>query len=142
MALGIVVVGHGKFAEGLTHTIEMIAGKQEDYVSVIFDEGAPFEKLSEDIKRALDSMNEGAIVCCDLLGGSPFKAAYELKVQYENVAVIVGTNVPLLLELCFGRLAHTNALECAQEVVNKAVTSIQVIDSLGERKQEDEGDGI
>lgn len=142
MALGIVVVGHGKFAEGLTHTIEMIAGKQEDYASVVFDEGAPFEKLSEDIKQALDSMPEGAIICSDLLGGSPFKAAYELKVQYDNVAVVVGTNVPLLLELCFGRLGHTSALECAQNVVDKAASSIQVIDSLGERKVEDEGDGI
>ena len=142
MALGIVVVGHGKFAQGLANTIEMIAGKQEDYASVVFDEGAPFEKLSEDIRAALDSMPEGAIVCSDLLGGSPFKAAYELKVQYDNVAVIVGTNVPLLLELCFGRLAHTNALECATEIVNKVATSIQVIDSLGERVQEDEGDGI
>ena len=34
--IGIIVTGHGRFAEGITSSIEMIAGAQADYEAVNF----------------------------------------------------------------------------------------------------------
>ncbi len=106
MNKGIIVCGHGKFGVGLTNSLEMIAGKQEHYHVVVFSESDPIEKLSEDLEAAMNQLLEdcqGVVFCCDLLGGSPFKAAMTLANDRDNCAVIVGTNLPMLLDLSLSR---------------------------------------
>ena len=36
--VGIIVTGHGRFASGLTSSIDLIAGPQEKYVAVNFEQ--------------------------------------------------------------------------------------------------------
>ena len=45
--IGLIVTGHGNFGSGITSSIELIAGPQEDYIAVDFD-GEGTEKLENE----------------------------------------------------------------------------------------------
>ena len=53
MAVGIIVTGHGRFAEGLTTSVNLIAGPQENYVPVNFEHEV--DELEQDLNAALPS---------------------------------------------------------------------------------------
>ena len=92
--IGLIVTGHGHFATGLTSSIDLIAGPQDNYVAVDFD-GEGTEKLENDLKAAIEKLSgcEGIIVFSDLAGGSPFKTAAIVTAGNPNVKVIAGTNL-------------------------------------------------
>ncbi|MDO4500805.1 MAG: PTS galactosamine/N-acetylgalactosamine transporter subunit IIA [Erysipelotrichaceae bacterium] len=102
--VGLIVTGHGHFATGLTSSIDLIAGPQENYVAVDFD-GNGTDKLEADLKAAFETLKdcEGILVFSDLAGGSPFRTAALVSAGIPNVKVLAGTNLPMLCEIAMGR---------------------------------------
>lgn len=102
--IGLIVTGHGHFATGLTSSIDLIAGPQENYVAVDFD-GEGTDKLEADLKAAVEKLSNcnGIIVFSDLAGGSPFKTAVLVTSECKNVKVLAGTNLPMLCEIAMAR---------------------------------------
>ena len=101
--IGLIVTGHAQFASGLTSSLKLIAGEQEYYVPVDFDEETA--KLEQDLQNALQQLSgcEGILILSDLPGGSPFKTAVMVSVAMPNVKVIAGTNLPMLVEVALAR---------------------------------------
>ena len=94
--IGLILTGHGQFAVGVGQALEMIAGKQAAYRVVPFLESDPMDALENNLRNAMAELQEeteGIVVFADLLGGSPFKAAMLASVDFENVEVVVGTNL-------------------------------------------------
>ena len=89
--VGIILTGHGQFADGLTSSVDLIAGHQKDYVVVNFEHEV--DELTIDLNAAFHQLQDcdGIIVFTDSQGGSPFKTAVELSVSRKNVVVIAGT---------------------------------------------------
>lgn len=146
MSKGIIVCGHGRFAEGLTNSVEMIAGKQADYEVVIFRDDAPFEKLQEDLENAMHSLlksTDGVVFCCDLLGGSPFKSAMMIANDQPNCAVIVGTNLPLLLDLSLSRGMNDeeDVHQLARRVVESGREGLMMVEKIVVSEVENDFDG-
>ena len=72
--IGLVVTGHGHFADGIHTSAQMIAG-ENDYVRYInFEEGMTPEQLAEKFNAVFDEFKscDGVVVLSDLPGGSPF----------------------------------------------------------------------
>ena len=97
--IGLVVTGHGHFADGIHTSAQMIAG-ENDYVRYInFEEGMTPEQLAEKFNAAFDEFKscDGVVVLSDLPGGSPFKTAVECKYARpeQKIEVIAGTNLPM-----------------------------------------------
>ena len=113
--VGIIVVGHGEFAKGLSSAVEMIAGRQDEYLNVSFSYGMTPEQLKAEIKDAIEHLNteSGILIFTDLLGGTPFKESVEISLQYDNVKVITGTNTAMLLEAVLMRSTITNVRDFA-----------------------------
>ena len=65
----------------------------------------------------LQNETEGIVVFADFLGGSPFKAAMLASVDFENVEVVVGTNLPMLIEIAMLREFASSA----QDVVTQSL---------------------
>ena len=69
--IGLVVTGHGHFADGIHTSAQMIAG-ENDYVRYInFEEGMTPEQLAEKFNAAFDEFKscDGVVVLSDLPGG-------------------------------------------------------------------------
>ena len=89
--IGLILTGHGEYAVGVGHALEMIAGKQEAFKVVPFRESEPMETLEQNMRTAMEELQEtteGIVVFADLLGGSPFKSAMMASVDFKNVIEI------------------------------------------------------
>ncbi len=144
--VGIIVTGHGRFADGMTSCIELIAGKQENYVAVNFENEV--DQLTEDLKQAIESLKdcEGILVFCDLAGGSPFKTVALLSQEYENIEVIAGTNMPMIAEIAMARSFGTDLASLVDMAINTGKDQVVHFDidalKVQDESDEDFSDGI
>ena len=127
--IGLIVTGHGNFASGITSSIDLIAGKQNDYVAVDFD-GEGTDKLENDLKTALEKLSacDGIIIFCDLAGGSPFKTAVVLTASNSKVKVIAGKNLPMLCEISMARTMINDLDVLVSSALNVGKDNIQLFE--------------
>ena len=98
---GIIVTGHGNIATGIGSAVKLVFGQPEKFYTVDFTEGITPELLEEEI---LDKVNEtgaenGVLIFSDIAGGTPFKTASIISLKRENIKVISGMNLPMILEI-------------------------------------------
>lgn len=99
---GIIISGHGRFADGIKSVIELVVGKTEGIEYVNFTEDKSTDDLRKDLKAAVKKLAcEDYLFFTDLAGGSPFKTAVEISLEGEKAEVIAGTNIPMLMEIIF-----------------------------------------
>ena len=99
--IGIVVTGHGLFAEGMHSSAKMIAGENEHIKYVCFEEGMSLEDLAVKLNAAYEALSDcdGIVVLSDLPGGSPFNTAVQCAAGCpdKNIVVLSGTNLPMII---------------------------------------------
>lgn len=119
--IGIVIAGHGNFGSGLTSSVKLIAGMPEKYEVVDFVQEDSIEDLEIKMNKALDNLKgcEGIIMFTDLVGGSPFKVAVETSMKREeNIIVLAGTNLGMVIETSMARGFMNDAESLADMAVN------------------------
>lgn len=124
--IGCILTGHGTFANGLADALSMIAGDQDYFIPVPFIEAGAAsypETLVSTISDLLDQ-TDGVLIFCDLLGGTPFNQAMMLSQNYNNVEVVTGTNLPMLLETLSLRLASTTLTDLLQTALESGIAGV------------------
>lgn len=124
--IGCILTGHGTFANGLADALSMIAGDQDYFIPVPFIESGAAsypETLASTISDLLDQ-TDGVLIFCDLLGGTPFNQAMMLSQNYNNVEVVTGTNLPMLLETLSLRLASTTLTDLLQTALESGIAGV------------------
>ena len=144
--IGLVVTGHGLFAEGMHSSANMIAGENELVKYVCFKEGMNTEQLAEDLIAAYNSLGDcdGIIVLSDLPGGSPFRTAVESSMTLPDKKIIVlsGTNLPMIITAATMASFSDDAESMAEELLFEGKDNV-VRFALAERAEaEEEEDGI
>lgn len=117
--IGLIVTGHGIFATGLTNSLRQIVGIPEDYVSIDYRENDSLEDIS---KKMIDALNvlktcDEILVLCDLIGGVPFKTAVKISYSYQNLEVVGGVNLGMLIEINLTRTFVKNVEELAEVAI-------------------------
>ena len=111
MSTGIIVMGHGHFASGITSSLELIMGSQPDYEALDF----PAESDKEDLKKRLNTVlerlerNDQLIILADLFSGTPFNVAMEIVTEKPNLKLYYGLNLGMLMELISRRMFQGDA---------------------------------
>ena len=85
----------------------------EEYVSIDYRENDSLEDIS---KKMIDALNvlktcDEILVLCDLIGGVPFKTAVKISYSYQNLEVIGGVNLGMLIEINLTRTFVKNVEE-------------------------------
>ena len=126
--VGLVLVSHGTMAEGMIDAARMIVGDMEAIVPVSLREMDSVEDLMGRIEAAVDKVNkgEGALILVDVFGASPFNASARLAMNRNDVEVISGMNLPMLLELAVGR-DGLDLKEAAQVALEAGSTSMRTL---------------
>ncbi|MFU7517203.1 PTS galactosamine/N-acetylgalactosamine transporter subunit IIA [Clostridium sp. HCS.1] len=129
--IGLIVTGHGNFASGLTSSLKLIEGNNlNNYEFVDFEVTDSVEVLEEKLNKAFDSLKDcdGILVLCDLIGGSPFKSATIIGGKNDNVEIVAGTNLPMLIEVNMLRQFQSDlksltdqAIEAGKSMISKYV---------------------
>lgn len=106
MTIAIIIATHGVAAEQLLKTTEMLIGEQENVATIDFVPGENAEtimgKYQEKLSTSL-SHCEQVLFLVDTWGGSPFNAANRVSEGKENMDIVTGVNVPMLVETFMAR---------------------------------------
>ena len=104
----VFVTSHGGMAEGMMESVEMLIGKQENLTAITFDGDMGVDELEECFQKVVVDVSEKNqyLILCDLKGGTPFNTASRFSFKNENIAVMYGMNLPLVI---------TASLEAAEE---------------------------
>lgn len=124
--LAIIVGTHGKFAEELVKTCEMICGAAKNVRAVTLVPGEGADDLAKKYEAALKELDtaDGVIFLNDLFGGSPYNAACRIAITESAYGIVTGVNLPMLIEMMGCQLA--DAQLSIQEIMEKAVEAGKV----------------
>lgn len=134
----VILVSHGKFANGLNDALSMLAGNREDILSVGLENGKSVDEFvalfTEKVKDI--SNDDDVILLGDIIGGSPLTNATNVLVNKGIKTVILGgMNLPLALTTVL--MKDTVSLdEIADQVLEQARMAMQEF-KIVEESEED-----
>ena len=105
--VGIIVMGHDNFADGIGGCLEMLMGKTENFEKINYLQDNSLEdlavKLTEAVKRL--SNCSAFLFFADVTGGTPFNTAAQLKAESSRpMEIIGGANIAAVL---YGYMSRT-----------------------------------
>lgn len=134
----IVVTGHGKFASGISSTVQLLAGQLPQFLFIDFLES----DSDTDLKNKFPK-EDNLVFFCDLAGGTPYNQAVIHSTEFSNIAVIAGGNIGALLEigLQIDVESFQDANTLAQLLIDASHSSIKKFE-FASYQEETESDGI
>jgi PTS system mannose-specific IIA component len=107
---GILLVTHLNMGEGLLQAAQFIMGPQEGCLAVGVESTLDASAMMERIRQARDQVDVGAgvLVLTDMFGGTPTNLA--LSLLGDNLEVLTGLNLPMLLKALQGRTLSPSKL--------------------------------
>lgn len=123
--ISLIIGTHGSFSKELINSAELIYGKLENvnYITFLPEEGQnDLINKYKDIINKLDNDSK-ILFLVDLFGGSPFNAASILAFDNDNIDMVTGVNLPMLLEV-YSNLNNSTLNELVEIAVNSAQKSI------------------
>jgi PTS system mannose-specific IIA component/PTS system mannose-specific IIB component len=126
--ISVIIGTHGMFSEEILKSAEMIFGTQENVGAVTFKPGEGVEALVEKYNKLIKKMDskEGVLFMVDLFGGSPFNAASLIAVRNENMEIVTGVNLPMILEV-LGSREFSNISELVKISENSGKNAIKTL---------------
>ena len=131
----ILIATHGKMASGIRYTAELIVGKMAEITTIdayVTPEDNVEKKFEEYFAQ---HENDRIFVFTDLMGGSVNQKLLGYS-QKENVTLITGTNLPVLMQVMMADDDVTE--EEIQEFIDDAREELQVVDLGGGKKSASE----
>lgn len=134
----VILVSHGKFANGLNDALSMLAGNREDILSVGLENGKSVDEFTALFtEKVKDISNDDEVILLgDIIGGSPLTNATNVLVNKGIKTVILGgMNLPLALTTVL--MKDTVSLdEIADQVLEQARMAMQEF-KIVEESEED-----
>lgn len=102
--IGVLVVTHGLFAEGLLNAVELIAGKQDNVKALGLHHEDGIEEFEQRVIAAYDSLDDGSgvMILTDILGGTPSNITMKL-LSARNAIGVCGVNMAMLVQAIMQR---------------------------------------
>lgn len=138
--IALIISTHGNFSEELVKSSEMIFGSQSNVGVVTFKPGEGTENLVDKYNKLINELDctDGILFMVDLFGGSPFNAASILALKNNNMEIVTGVNLPMLLEV-FGSRDFSSLSELVAIAQSAGKESIkQFVKEINTDIEEDE----
>lgn len=118
--IALILASHGDFAKEALSSLEMIIGKQDNVATLSLHPGEDLPDFTKRMDGAYTKLDhvQGAIIMCDIYGGTPSNAAMGMLIKYKDakIAAYSGLNLPVLLELSASRSsAYTEIKKLIEE---------------------------
>ena len=138
----IILASHGSLAEGMHSAAKMILGDHHCIHAYGLDRYETSQALLEAVQREVtDAADDEILILCDIKGGSVHREMLQLLNVKEDIRIITGMNLGLLLELCVSSL-DTNDPNSIARILEAGKNDIICFDkalvtSMKERKEVD-----
>ena len=137
--ISVIIGTHGRFSEEILKSAEMIFGVQENVGIVTFKPGEGLDNLLEKYDELISELDctDGVLFMVDLFGGSPFNAASIIAMKNDNMEIVTGVNLPMILET-LGSRDFSSLSELLVIVENSGKEAIRVLNKNLKTETEDE----
>lgn len=106
--IGILLMSHGKMAEGVLDSCTLFLGDDIPAITALCllpeDNPEAFDARIEEAVAKLDD-GSGVIGVCDILGGTPSNRSVNAIVTGQHMNVVTGMNLPMVIDLLMKRNA-------------------------------------
>ncbi len=127
---GILIISHFTLAESLKKTIELIIGERENVSALSLSKNEKVESFSERLKNETQRLNKGSgvIIFADMFGGTPANVALSLFAADEDIKIITGFNLPIVIEAIMHSSINSNELlKALMERKDKTIVDAKTI---------------
>lgn len=128
--VGVLILTHGKFADGLKNSVEMIMGQNDSFYTMGLYEGEDFSEFKEKVLEHIIQLDtgEGVLALVDLFGASPYNSVMfnyqEFRKLDKNVKLLTGVNLPMVIEALNAR-NYMNLENLYEEVMQTGINNIK-----------------
>ena len=128
--VGLVVATHGQLAQELLRTAEGVCGALEQCRAVSVGASQAMDEARAQLTEAIKAVDsgDGVLVLTDMFGGSPANLA--LTFLDEQIEVVTGVNLPMLVKLSTCRAEGTALRETAQMLTGYGQKNITLASEL------------
>jgi PTS system mannose-specific IIA component len=105
--INLVIVTHGELGVYLAETAEIIVGKQPEGVEILsISPRISAQQAQRQLAKIIEQVHskDGTIIFTDILGGTPTNIAMPSAESADNIAVITGVNLNMLINAFSYRL--------------------------------------
>ncbi|MEY8292674.1 PTS sugar transporter subunit IIA [Carnobacteriaceae bacterium 52-44] len=128
--IGIIISGHGLFAEGMKSSVELISGEQDNLFTINFLENIGVDKFKKSLRNTLEEVEkkfDEVILFTDIPGGTPFNQAAYLLEEYKDILIVGGVNLPIILDTVLNNEATLD--EIRNSITSMSENAFIVIDN-------------
>ena len=97
----IIVGTHGRLAEELLASVDMIFGEVQNTAAVTFLPGEGPADITAKYEAALEKVDAsgGTLFLVDIFGGTPYNAACRIVINNEKYGIVTGASLPMLADM-------------------------------------------
>lgn len=111
--IGVLVITHGDFANGLKSAADLIMGEQPNFATKGLYHGDDFDDFKTGVYESIVSLDqgEGVLILVDFFGASPYNAVAmnvsKLREGNHNIRCVTGVSLPMVIEALDARSRST-----------------------------------
>ncbi len=124
--LGIIIVCHKDLALSIKLASCSILGKKDYFEAIEVLSNDTKEAVSIKIKNIVKAWEnlDGVLIFVDLFGGTPCNASLDLLKEYENIDIITGVNLPMILFALSNNEKYKTVSSLVENVLKVSTKSI------------------
>ena len=137
----VVLLTHGEFSKGIAQSCEFILGNVSDLKALSITMETSMEQAADMLREAVESFgNQKVIVVTDMAAGSTTQAALRIIPEYENVYLLTGLNLGLLIGLLMTDLTDQKEenIKLLKSIAAQAKDTILFLNDMDEQKFPDQ----
>lgn len=137
----VVLLTHGEFSKGIAQSCEFILGNVPDLKALSITMETSMEQAADMLREAVESFgNQQVIVVTDMAAGSTTQAALRIIPEYENVYLLTGLNLGLLIGLLMTDLTDQKEenIKLLKSIAAQAKDTILFLNDMDEQKFPDQ----
>ncbi|MDN6310738.1 MAG: hypothetical protein L0J60_08695 [Psychroflexus sp.] len=116
--------------------MKLITGLEKALMAVDFEESMSSEDLKEKLTKEIESdQEETVVIFTDIAGGTPFNQSVLLRNGNDNIEIVAGTNLPILVEAVLSPEKETDAL--LSKLVASGQNNIKRYEEQSNKKTQD-----
>ena len=137
----VVLLTHGEFSKGIAQSCEFILGDVPDLKALSITMETSMEQAADMLREAVESFgNQKVIVVTDMAAESTTQAALRIIPEYENVYLLTGLNLGLLIGLLMTDLTDQKEenIKLLKSIAAQAKDTILFLNDMDEQKFPDQ----
>ena len=98
-----ILASHGQYAVETKNSCQMITGVNEAIHAVAFTETMGVKDVTSQYEKIINEyLNDEITIIVDILGGTPCNAAILVSEKYQNIKIVSGLSLALVIPLSLG----------------------------------------